>query len=366
MAAPIIVGVIIVVGRFILAQVGKTAVKKTVQRIVIAGTVYEVADIAMDAVTARNEYKKVLREAKDYFSKAAKGIKEEIEENIKKHGEVGMLLSFTNADSQGQMTHKGEGRGSAEPTIKAAIKQKIPFRKIIGLVCEKADQIPVMILRKKSANSKGSQNLDPKDFISKKKLVAATMGIAFEAVTDIDVEKFSLVKLKQLMASLLFHLLDEVLDWASPLKPEVSFLTKGNAIAGHPVETRSSSKTMLRRSNSPFNPFYPAPYRARNGQTHTIADLVIPEYRHKPCHPDNVFAIIEIKFPNDTIEVRQFRQYHDVLNLCALEKHKLSSAVAHTKQVKNAGRLALFRYPEDMPATKDDGSSKKPQPKGKR
>jgi hypothetical protein len=259
-------------------------------------------------------------------------------------------LAAANADPQGQNTKQAKGRAAGSPVINAAIQQKIPFRQVISMVCTQADKIPVLQLRKK-------KGIELKD-LPKAKRVAfeKLLALSAEELVGVDLENFIVVRLKQLASNLMFEFIDEVLAWSSPLKCEVCF-GPAPAYADHPLS--GISPTRLRRDGD-INPFYPMPYRRGS----ISADLVITEYRKKRCDKSNIFAIVEIKFQGDTIDEEQFKKYRALLKAAALVKNANSPIQFDKKNVNSGGRLALFRFPEDV-AVKDDSKDEKNQPGAK-
>jgi hypothetical protein len=57
-------------------------------------------------------------------------------------------------------------------------------------------------------------------------------------------------------------------------------------------------------------------------------DLVIVEYRQQPFEVENVFAAVEIKFPNDWVKPDQMKDYVHLMN-------------------NQTQKVALLRVPED-------------------
>jgi hypothetical protein len=77
-------------------------------------------------------------------------------------------------------------------------------------------------------------------------------------------------------------------------------------------------------------PFWPRPRGS------LAPDLVIVEYRQQSFHvtpkdKDNVFAFVEVKFPNDWVNPRQMQEYNELLG----------------ETPASSKRLALLRVPED-------------------
>jgi hypothetical protein len=177
---------------------------------------------------------------------------------------------------------------------------------------------------------------------------------------------FILVKLKQLMVNHCFEFMDRVLEWKSPLKAEVCY--------GPPpfyAEPKMESATQLLRTGyTALNPFYPAPYRGEGSQS---ADLVIPETRHAPPGKSNIFAIVEIKFPNDDPKEKQFTSYRELLRHAAKVKdamfRELQDHASNFKSpktpltymgqpVSSGGHLSLLRWPEDRAADPEPDDTK--------
>jgi hypothetical protein len=246
------------------------------------------------------------------------------------------------------MTRKAAGRGAGNSLINAAIEQKIPFRKVISEVCDKAEKMPVLQLRKK-------QGIKVADIAkAKRKALEALLATSVEHIADVDLDAFIVVRLKQLATSLLFEFVDYALDWKSPMKAEVSF-GPNPGFSDHPLE--AGSATQLKRVGK-ISPFYPMP--APNQRKGSIsADLVIPDYRKKRCDKNNIFALVEIKFPNDKIDLKQFEQYDDLLEAGAKVKTASHAVRYNNQSVTSGGRLSLFRYPEDRWPDDDDKDKRK-------
>ncbi|MFD4841676.1 VRR-NUC domain-containing protein, partial [Achromobacter sp. NPDC058515] len=76
------------------------------------------------------------------------------------------------------------------------------------------------------------------------------------------------------------------------------------------------------RRVSEYFPFWPRPRGS------LAPDLVIVEYRQQPFEVGNVFAAVEIKFPNDWVTDTQMKDYVRLMN-------------------GDAAKVALLRVPED-------------------
>jgi hypothetical protein len=310
--------------------------------VMIGLAAYEGYSVLSDLYEGFDQYTKGVDKAKQEIKETIQKLKDEIDKKIEEKEEVAILLALAGTDPRGPVTRKAQGRGAGNAAINAAIEQKIPFRQVISKVCEQADAMPVLNLRRK----KGVKISDlPK---AKRKALEALLEKGFEQITEEDLGDFIVVRLKQLAASLMFEFIDNTLDWASPMKTEVSF--------GPPprFEDPPSSGTQLERKGS-INPFYPAPHRNAGSIS---ADLIIPDYRKKPTRKDNIFAIVEIKFPGDRIAQEQFDNYDKLLDAAAPAKTKASPVRFGQQPVSSGGRLSLFRFPEDK--AHDGQDDKKP------
>ncbi len=178
-------------------------------------------------------------------------------------------------------------RGRSENvTYRQYIERKIPFRPVISMVCQWALKSPLIVPRR----------------IRKK-----IPGEVIETTIDI--------ALKQTTASLVFEAVDDLLAWQSPLKAEPNYNAASRAaMLGDPA-TRP-----LRISE--YFPFWPRPKGS------LAPDLVIVEYRQQPFEVDNVFAAVEIKFPNDWVRDVQISDYLELMG-------------------RDPQKVALLRVPED-------------------
>ena len=87
--------------------------------------------------------------AKEEIKKIMKNLGQEISDKIDKEKEKVLLTTLTTGDKQSNNTKAASGRPQTKSNvITAAIKQKTPFRSIISQVCEKAEQLPMIQLRK--------------------------------------------------------------------------------------------------------------------------------------------------------------------------------------------------------------------------
>jgi len=320
-------------------------------------TAYEMYDLGKTLYEDVEKYSRNLEQAKAELRKQIESIKKEIGQNIDEKMEHGFLVTLTEQDKsqQSENTRQAKGRGAGAPEIIAAIEQHIPFRQVISMVCAKADKTPAIGLRRK----KGVTIKDlPK---AKQKVLMELLALSAEELAGVsDIDQFIVVRLKQLVANFIFEFIDEVLGWKSPLKAEVCFGPSAKF-----DDPKLAGATRLLRTGSTLNPFYPAPYRQRGSCS---ADLAIPDYRKQPLKKDNLFAIIEIKFPGDSIKKEQFVNYKELADTAAKIKKDAASLV-RTNGQKGEGtgcRVALFRYPEDVAVDQKEPNHKKPKTSGKK
>jgi hypothetical protein len=329
------------------------AVWTIIEAIGAAITIYEVYDLGETVYGGIENYKASLDEAKEKLREIFQSLEEEINKNIDKKTELMFLRGLEKGDieQQSEKTKKALGRlGEGGNDIRAAIKQTIPFRELIGKVCEQANKIPVFSVRKK----KGVNISDlPK---AKKEAMARLLSVAAESlekVANIDFDDFIAVRLKQLAANLIFEFVDDTLGWKSPLKAEACFQLKQLPDHGNPPKVSGSPTRLYRAGHQVMghhiNPFYPLPIPEGSGGV-ISADLAIPDYRNEPLEKKNLFAIIEIKFKGDSIKDKQFQQYNDLAIECGFAK---TGAVTLPRTNGKSGvtkgcRVALFRYPEDV------------------
>jgi len=331
------------------------AIFEIIELVGVALTAYEALEVIKDIYQGLDKYYKGVDEAKKQLEHLIQNLKDEIDKKISEKEQVAILMAAAGADPQSQDTKNAKGRGAdgGGGVISAAIQQKIPFRKIISEVCDKANAMPVLQLRKK-------KGVSIKDLPHvKRKALEEILQKSVEEIADIDLEQFTIVRLKQFAANLMFEFVDYCLDWTSPLKCEVSFGPKPG-YSDHPIE----GATRLKRVGS-VSPFYPVP--SPNNRAGSIsADLVINEYRKKPTGKANIFAIVEIKFAGDKIEEKQFNQYIFLLKEAANTKKKTNPVRFDKRNVSSGGRLSLFRYPEDRAVEdSDDKHAKDKQNKDK-
>ena len=187
-------------------------------------------------------------------------------------------------------------RGNENVIFKEYIERKVPFRPAISQVCLVSLQMPIKVPRRIS-----------------KKIAGDTVHSTIE------------IALKQFTASLFFEAVDEALQWRSPLKSEPNYNSSSHkALLGDPA-------TRPKRFGSAVQPFWPRPKGL------LAPDLVVVEYRQEPFETDNVFAAVEIKFPQDWAHPRQMKNYVDLM----------TPNTGINPQKIGKEKVALLRVPED-------------------
>lgn len=331
---------------------------------------YGVFKIAMAAMSAYEAYSAIsdifekvddihgdMNSAKKKLQRVFDDIKQDIDDNISRREEVAILNLLANGDKHPHtVINKGLGARSSKE-IKGFILQKIPFRLVISHVCRLADEMPILSL-KRDKDKNGRKISFEEAVRAKRTALTELLGFSFEAISDVNLEDYMLVKQRQITAALLFEFIDQSLDWKSPLKAEVAFGKSSNRRGGQkagkfidPLIDKSVT-TKLKRIGPDVNPFFPSPH----GRGSIVADLIIPDYRKAPVSKSNLFAIVEIKFHNDQIKKNQIESYKKLLNASAKEKTGVSSGRYDNKPVSKGGRLSIFRFPYDAYGTgsKDD------------
>jgi hypothetical protein len=247
-----------------------------------AMTAYEIYDVGKTFYDGVEEFKGSLDEAKKSIRETIKKMEKEIVEKIKELGDLGFLYALENGDlkQQSAATRNVQKRkGDADSDIiVAAIKQKIPFRKIIGEVCEKADKTPIFSLRKK-------KNVKISDLAhAKKEAMTQLLALGAEELETIrDIDDFIVVRLKQLVASLVFEFIDDMLEWKSPLKAEVCFgLPRTMMIRRWFLAPGCAALARLTRFIR-----YPSRQKVRFRQTLPFLTIARNRWRRKICLPSS-------------------------------------------------------------------------------
>ncbi|MGE8621260.1 MAG: VRR-NUC domain-containing protein, partial [Achromobacter spanius] len=214
----------------------------------------EAAKTGIDAAKTLAQIRQRKKEVEALLKDVIQGLKEEID-----------IKSSTFVRTGGNST---VSRGRKENvTYQQYIERKIPFRPVISTVCQWALKSPLQVPRRIRKKIPGE-------------VIETTIEIA----------------LKQTTASLVFEVVDDLLAWQSPLKAEPNYDKVSRvAMLGEP-STRP-------KRISEFFPFWPRPKGS------LAPDLVIVEYRQQPFDVGNVFAAVEIKFPNDWVKSKQMGDY---------------------------------------------------------
>jgi len=119
-------------------------------------TAYELYDLGKTLYDDIGDFDKNLSKAKEEVKKYVEALEKEIGADIDEKKERALLDTATRLDgkSQSEFTRKAIPRkgDDAGGLIETAIKQNIPFRKIIGMVCQQANRVPAISLRRKKRN----------------------------------------------------------------------------------------------------------------------------------------------------------------------------------------------------------------------
>lgn len=194
-------------------------------------------------------------------------------------------------------------RGNENVIFKEYIERKVPFRPAISQVCLVSLQMPIKVPRR-----------------IRKKVAGDTVYSTIE------------IALKQFTASLFFEAVDEALQWRSPLKSEPNYNSSSHkALLGDPA-------TRPKRFGSAVQPFWPRPKGL------LAPDLVVVEYRQEPFETENVFAAVEIKFPQDWANPSQMKNYVDLM----------TPKTGINPQKIGKEKVALLRVPEDCTGYQHD------------
>jgi polyhydroxyalkanoate synthesis regulator phasin len=317
--------------------------------IIEASAAYEAYDLAKTLYDDVTKYESNLEEAKKQIRSLMQSLQDEVNNSIDHKYEPQLLARLSDADArkfQSEVTRKVQGPlGEGSELIKTAIRMPMPFRRQLTQICDIANKTPVLSLRRK-------RGVEIKDLPqAKKKILMELLALSAEELADIDLDAFIVVRLKQLVVSHMIEFADDLLDWKSPMKAEACF---GPRFENPPVQG-----TRITRLGGKRNPFYPMPYKRKG----TIAaDVAIPDYRHEPLSKTNLFGIVEIKFPGDTIRDKQFKGYDRLSKACAKAKtsHVGKARTLEAKGVTLGARVSLFRYPWDRIRQTGGSSDSKP------
>ena len=182
-----------------------------------------------------------------------------------------------------------------QPQYQYLYRRPIPYRPIIARVLCFANRNPIPGKRKTSKDASAGAGAVP--------------------------------QLRQLAATVLFEILDLMLEWKSPLKADLMYRKRQPLLTSpdfRPKRVGFSYKTKEAGTISP--------------------DIAIVEDRHKAPTLDNLFAIVEVKFPGDRFDEGQEGAYE--------------------REFEGVD-LALIRVPEDCDCDKLGASGKKkPKIKG--
>lgn len=309
-------------------------------------TVYELYSYGSNLYEGQANYRQELEKAKAEIKKIIHDLEKEFNGHLLYTSEIAYLENLRKKDPQNPETRQPRQRG--HQGFKSQISERIPFRKVISQVCDKANANGFPQLKKK----RGVKVSDlPK---ARQKVLESWAGLILSEILDEDIgSEFLIARLKQLATSIMFEFVDEILGWKAPIKTEVCFGAKFE----DPQLLFPGNPRLKRTGSLDLNPFYPTPYHNQRGSI--AADLVIAESRLEPISKTNLFAIVEIKFQGDSIKKAQFSKYDDLLKAC-----KIAKQTKYGKQnnysgtgVNKGGYISLFRYPEDIALEEGKGKS---------
>jgi hypothetical protein len=300
-------------------------------------TVYELYSYGSNLYEGQANYRQELERAKAEIKKIIHDLEKEFNGHLLYASEIAYLEKLRKDDPRNDETRQPRQRG--HQGFKKQISERIPFRKVISEVCDKANTNSFPQLKKK----KGVKVSDlPK---ARQKILESWAGLILSEIVNEDIgSEFLIARLKQLAASIMFEFVDEILGWKAPIKTEVCFGAKFE----DPQLLFPGNPRLKRTGSLDLNPFYPTPYHNQRGSI--AADLVIAESRLEPISKTNLFAIVEIKFQGDSIKDKQFNQYDRLLEACKKAKEKKYGKHNNYsgKGVHEGGYISLFRYPEDI------------------
>lgn len=300
-------------------------------------TVYELYSYGSNLYEGQANYRQELEKAKAEIKKIIHDLEKEFNGHLVYASEIAYLEHLRKKDPRNDETRAPQQRG--KDGFKKQISEKIPFRKVISEVCEKANANGFPQLKKK----RGVKVSDlPK---ARQKILESWAGLILSEIMGEDIgSEFLIARLKQLATSIMFEFVDEILGWKAPIKTEVCFGAKFE----DPQLLFPGNPRLKRTGSLDLNPFYPTPYHNQRGSI--AADLVIAESRSEPISKTNLFAIVEIKFQGDSIKDKQFNQYDRLLEACKTAKEKKYGKHNNYsgKGINEGGYISLFRYPEDI------------------
>jgi len=128
-------------------------------------------------------------------------------------------------------------------------------------------------------------------------------------------------RLRQLAATILFELLDFMIDWKSPLKADIMYRNRQPLLTTPDFRPKRVGFSYKKKEAGTISP-----------------DIAIVEDRHKAPTVDNLFAVVEVKFPRDDFDDKQKNAYDE--NFAGVP-------------------LALIRVPEDCKCDKQEADKDK-------
>lgn len=182
-------------------------------------TVYELYSYGSNLYEGQANYRQELERAKAEIKKIIHDLEKEFNGHLLYASEIAYLEKLRKDDPRNDETRQPRQRG--HQGFKKQISERIPFRKVISEVCDKANTNSFPQLKKK----KGVKVSDlPK---ARQKILESWAGLILSEIVNEDIgSEFLIARLKQLAASIMFEFVDEILGWKAPIKTEVCFGAK--------------------------------------------------------------------------------------------------------------------------------------------
>ena len=275
----------------VIGYIGKKLLKKKITQEIQKKAAEEVAKKAATETTKQVVKEKAKEELKDLAREFGEEVMREAIEavggTLKEAGEdmrreagrksTELILIATGSPNPTRL------RNNEEITYKPYFVRRIPFRPVLCKLLCFANKYPIL----------------------KKARIPAKAGSGEEI-------KVRVTELRQLAAAIMIDALDKGIEgYKSFLKSEVSYDRSGKAYMETETKPKRIGSTYWIKPRGSINP-----------------DVVIPENRHARPDRDNLFAIVEVKFPNDRIKDPQIDRYDRIF-----DKH----------------RVSIVRVPEDCP-----------------
>jgi hypothetical protein len=302
-AAGVVGAVLAAIGRWLLGQAGKKAAEEAAKKAAQEAAKAAAKKAAEEAAkqTAKRTLKDEIKdELKDQVTQQLIDLAFEAVQDVVGTAGQEMKEEANRKATELRLISTGSPNPTAprQPQYKPYYERKIPFRPVICRILCLADRNPIL----SKVRTKIPVDQESADYEIKERTR----------------------ELRQLAAAIAFDLLDSALDYQSFIKSEVAYKRDGTAYCNgtHPLRIGMTYWRKPRKSISP--------------------DISIVEIRQNPPHKDNLFAVVDFKFPNDRSNPEQMKAYDDTFT---------------------RSKVSLVRFPEDCPKCED--LDKKKSPTGK-